>query len=111
MIRIFRQERIEHRLVDARRIDAPLDADLLDQPGEPERRAEPPGELIASATARARGQAKARSSCLATFASVMPGRSGVENPITPVSRTTGTTGMSPRNRRGRTGRRKSAVRS
>ena len=65
--------------------------------------AEPPGELISSATARARGQAKARSSGFATDASVSPGRSGVENPMTPESRTTGTTGMSPRKRRGSTG--------
>ena len=54
--------------------------------------AEPPGELISSATARARGHAKARSSGFATDASVKPGRSGVEKPMTPVSRTTGTTG-------------------
>ena len=60
---------------------------------------EPPGELIDSATAR-------RCACEGAFqrarglASVRPGRSGVEKPITPESRTTGTTGMSPRNRAG-----------
>src|ERR1700752_1156421 len=73
--------------------------------------ADPPGELISSATARARGHANARSSGFATEASVRPGRSGVEKPITPLSRTTGTVGVSPRKRRGSTGFRKFAVRS
>ena len=61
---------------------------------------EPPGELIRSATAFALRSAKARSSGRATIASVSPGRSGVEKPMTPDSRTTGTTGMSLRNRAG-----------
>ena len=37
---VLGQERIEHRLVGAGRIDAPLDADLLDQLGKAERRAD-----------------------------------------------------------------------
>src|SRR6516225_3698939 len=64
---------------------------------------EPPGELITSATARALRIAKARSSGRATWASVRPGRNGVEKPITPESLTTGTTGMSPRKRFGSSG--------
>jgi len=62
------------------------------------------GELIRSATARALRIRKARSRGRATLASVSPGFSGVDKPITPESRTTGTTGMSPRIRRGRMGR-------
>ena len=53
---------------------------------------DPPGELMASATAAALRTAKTRSSVRATPAIVRPGRSGVEKPMTPVSRTTGTTG-------------------
>ena len=68
---------------------------------------EPPGELIDSATARALRRPKARSSVRAAVASISPGRSGVDTPITPVSRTTGTTGMSERKRAGNSGRRKS----
>ena len=37
-------------------------------------------------------------------ARLSPGRSGVENPMTPVSRTTGTTGLSRRKRWGMSGR-------
>ena len=38
------------------------------------------------------------------LASVSPGRSGVESPITPESRTTGTTALPPRMRLGSQGR-------
>ncbi|HWV40580.1 hypothetical protein [Pseudorhodoplanes sp.] len=43
---------------------------------------------------------KARSSNRETDDKVKPGRSGVENPITPVNRTTGTIGVLLRNRAG-----------
>ena len=66
--------------------------------------AEPPGELMTSATAFARLIAKARSRSFAEFAKVMPAASGVERPIAPVSRTTGTIGR-VRNRRARRGMR------
>ena len=61
---------------------------------------EPPGELIMIATARALRTEKARSSVLAVVASIRPGRSGDETPMTPDRRTTGTTGMAARNRGG-----------
>src|SRR5215472_16651529 len=69
--------------------------------------AEPPGELIASATAEALRTEKARSSGRATDEMVSPGRKGVETPITPESRTTGTTAAPPRRRAGNRGRRRS----
>src|ERR1051326_3783415 len=62
--------------------------------------AEPPGELIASATAEALRSENARSSERATDEMVSPGRSGVEKPITPDMRTTGTTAAPPRSRAG-----------
>ena len=65
---------------------------------------EPPGELIASATAFAPRVVKAFSSGRAVLASVSPGRSGVESPIVPESRTTGTTALPPRRRLGSQGR-------
>src|SRR5262249_35502009 len=40
VLRFLRQERIEHRLALARGVEAALDADLLDQPGEAERAAD-----------------------------------------------------------------------
>src|ERR1700722_12346701 len=73
--------------------------------------AEPPGELMSSATALALRVLKARSSVRATPASVSPGRSGVEKPITPVRRTTGTMGTSLRQRRGSIGRKAATARA
>src|ERR1700756_2338855 len=61
--------------------------------------AEPPGELIASATAEALRSENARSSERATEEMVSPGRSGVEKPITPDMRTTGTSARTRSNRR------------
>src|SRR5262249_50311479 len=72
--------------------------------------AEPPGELIASATAEALRSENARSSERATDEMVSPGRSGVEKPITPDIRTTGTTAAPPRRRAGSSGRRLSSSR-
>src|SRR5215831_4964304 len=69
--------------------------------------AEPPGELIASATAEALRTANARSSERAIEEMVRPGRSGVEKPITPDMRTTGTTAAPPRRRAGSSGRTRS----
>src|SRR5262249_38425382 len=69
--------------------------------------AEPPGELIASATAEALRTENARSSERATDEMVSPGRNGVPKPITPESRTTGTTAAPPRRRAGSSGRRRS----
>src|SRR4029079_17451355 len=60
---------------------------------------EPPGELMTIAIALAFFTAKARSRSFAVVASVMPGESGVENPIAPVRRTTGTVGVPRRKRR------------
>src|ERR1043166_5273583 len=62
--------------------------------------AEPPGELIASATAEALRNENARSSERAIEDMVSPGRNGVEKPITPDMRTTGTTAAPPRRRAG-----------
>src|SRR5262249_13829609 len=67
--------------------------------------AEPPGELIASATADALRSENARSSERATDEMVSPGRSGVEKPITPDMRSTGTTAAPPRKRAGSSDRR------
>src|SRR5215831_10863455 len=64
--------------------------------------AEPPGELMASATA-APFMAKARSRERATVEMVRPGLSGVEKPITPERRTTGTTARCARKRGGSSG--------
>ena len=65
---------------------------------------EPPGELIASATALMLLMENARSSERATLAMVIPGRSGLEMPIAPARRTTGTIGRSERKRAGISGR-------
>ena len=54
--------------------------------------ADPPGELITSATAFAPGIEKARSSIGATFAMARPARRGITAPMAPDRRTTGTTG-------------------
>src|SRR5262245_57869684 len=66
--------------------------------------AEPPGELMTSATALAPRCLNALSNVRARPNSVSPGRSGVAKPMTPASRTTGTTAMPRRQRRGVTAR-------
>ena len=63
--------------------------------------ADPPGELITSATACACGTENARSSKGATLDMANPERSGIAAPMAPLSRTTGTTGWRVRKRLGR----------